>query len=179
MKRSRDASGFILLDMLVSLPVLAFLLAAMGAMAVMAFRAAFFMMADSELQQEVQMAIRQVADDARTSYALQGFSRQGKPGVTFLQYCSPDDRPPDGRIPGTYRTQYWIHRVGAVDKLVWNDVTRPLTGNHALAGVDITSFSCREIAPRLHEIRLTGRSRVTKRSYTLAVCVYGPERIDP
>ena len=51
MKGSRNTSGFILLDMLVSLPILVFLLAAMGAMAVMAFRAAFFMMADSELQQ--------------------------------------------------------------------------------------------------------------------------------
>ena len=33
MKRDRDASGFILLDVIVSLPILVFLLAAMGAMA--------------------------------------------------------------------------------------------------------------------------------------------------
>lgn len=68
--------------------------------------------------------------------------------------------------------------MGNVDKLVWKDEMRPLTGNHSLAGVDITAFSCSEVAPRLHEIRLTGRSRVTRHSYTLAVCVYGPERMD-
>ena len=70
MKGSREA-GTVLLDMLVSLPVLVFLLAAMGAMVVMAFRAAFFLIADSELHQEVQMAMRQVADEARISYRVQ------------------------------------------------------------------------------------------------------------
>lgn len=173
MKGSRNISGFILLDMLVSLPILVFLLAAMGAMAVMAFRAAFFMMADSELQQEVQMAVRQVAEDARTSYAIRGFTKDEKPGYTFYQYRSPDEA-----SSSTFRTQYWFHKVGSVDKLVWKDEMRPLTGNHSLAGVDITAFSCSEVAPRLHEIRLTGRSRVTRHSYTLAVCVYGPERMD-
>ena len=63
MKGSREA-GTVLLDMLVSLPVLVFLLAAMGAMVVMVFRAAFFLIADSELHQEVQMAMRQVAASA-------------------------------------------------------------------------------------------------------------------
>lgn len=173
MKGSRNTSGFILLDMLVSLPILVFLLAAMGAMAVMAFRAAFFMMADSELQQEVQMAVRQVAEDVRTSYAIRGFTKDEKPGYTFYQYRSPDEA-----SSSTFRTQYWVHKVGSVDKLVWKDEMRPLTGNHSLAGVDITAFSCSEVAPRLHEIRLTGRSRVTRHSYTLAVCVYGPERMD-
>ena len=161
MKGSRNTSGFILLDMLVSLPILVFLLAAMGAMAVMAFRAAFFMMADSELQQEVQMAVRQVAEDARTSYAIRGFAKDEKPGYTFYQYRSPDEA-----SSSTFRTQYWVHKVGSVDKLVWKDEMRPLTGNHSLAGVDITAFSCSEVAPRLHEIRLTGRSRVTRHSYT-------------
>ena len=116
MKGSRNTSGFILLDMLVSLPILVFLLAAMGAMAVMAFRAAFFMMADSELQQEVQMAVRQVAEDARTSYAIRGFTKDEKPGYTFYQYRSPDEA-----SSSTFRTQYWVHKVGSVEKLVWKD----------------------------------------------------------
>lgn len=173
MKRDRDTAGFILLDMIVSLPILVFLLAVMGAMAVMAFRAAFFLIADSELQQEVQMAVRQVAEDARTSYAIRAFTKDDRPGYTFYQYRSPDEAD-----VGTFRTQYWVHKMGRLDKLVWRSETRPLTGNHSLAGVSITEFSCTEIAPRLHEIRLTGQSRVTQRSYTLAVCVYGPERID-
>lgn len=173
MKRDRDASGFILLDVIVSLPILVFLLAAMGAMAVLAFRAAFFLIADSELHQEVQMAVRQVADDARTSYAIRAFNKDESPGYTFYQYRSPDEAQ-----TGSFRTQYWIHKMGAVNKLVRRDTMRPLTGNHSLAGVDITAFSCEEIAPRLYEIRLTGRSLVTQRSYTLAVAIYGPERLD-
>ena len=167
MKGSRNTSGFILLDMLVSLPILVFLLAAMGAMAVMAFRAAFFMMADSELQQEVQMAVRQVAEDARTSYAIRGFTKDEKPGYTFYQYRSPDEA-----SSSTFRTQYWVHKVGNVDKLVWKDEMRPLTGNHSLAGVDITAFSCSTApardtadgqesrdAPQLHTCRLCLRAR--------------------
>ena len=68
MKGSRNTSGFILQSKY-------------GPM--FQFRAAFFMMADSELQQEVQMAVRQVAEDARTSYAIRGFTKDEKPGYTF------------------------------------------------------------------------------------------------
>ena len=86
MKGSREA-GTVLLDMLVSLPVLVFLLAAMGAMVVMAFRAAFFLIADSELHQEVQMAMRQVADEARISYRVRSQRHNGRPSIIFYQYC--------------------------------------------------------------------------------------------
>ena len=172
MKGSREA-GTVLLDMLVSLPVLVFLLAAMGAMVVMVFRAAFFLIADSELHQEVQMAMRQVVDEARISYRVRSQRHNGRPSIIFYQYCSPDES-----LTGTFQVQYWVHRVNKVDKLVWRDATWPLTGNNSLAGVDITEFSCTELAPRLQEIRLTGRSKVTGHSYTLAVAVYGPERSD-
>lgn len=170
--RSREA-GTVLLDMLISLPVLVFLLAAMGAMAVMAFRAAFFLIADSELQQEIQMAVRQVADEARISYRMRTYLVRGKPAVIFYQYYSPEES-----LSGTYRAKYWVYRTGNLDKLVWMEEGWPLTGNHTLAGVEVTEFSCTELAPRLHEIRLTGRSTVTEHSYTLAVVVYGPERSD-
>lgn len=171
--RSSNEAGSVLLDMLVSLPVLVFLLAAMGAMAVMAFRAAFFLIADSELQQEVQMAVRQMADEARVSYEVRACQINNRPGIIFYQRRSPDES-----LTSTFPAKYWIHCVNSVDKLVWRDVSRPLTGNHSLAGVDVTELTCTELAPRLHEIRLTGRSRVTGHSYTLAVAVYGPERRD-
>ena len=57
MKGSRNTSGFILLDMLVSLPILVFLLAAMGAMAVMAFRAAFLYIENPWLDQGFDKAL--------------------------------------------------------------------------------------------------------------------------
>ena len=83
MKGSREA-GTVLLDMLVSLPVLVFLLAAMGAMVVMAFRAAFFLIADSELHQEVQMAMRQVADEAgRASSSISTARRMSRSLARF------------------------------------------------------------------------------------------------
>ncbi len=114
MKGSRNTSGFILLDMLVSLPILVFLLAAMGAMAVMAFRAAFFMMADSELQQEVQMAVRQVAEDARTSYAIRGFTKDEKPGYTFISTARRMKLPRvrSARNTGSIRWGLWTSSSG-------------------------------------------------------------------
>ena len=71
MKRARQTQsgerGVLFLDMMISLPMLVFLLAGVAAVVALAFRSAFFLMADSELEQEVQMAMRQVADDARAS----------------------------------------------------------------------------------------------------------------
>ncbi len=158
--------GMIFLDMVISLPMLVFLLAGVAAVVSLAFRSAFFLMADSELEQEIQMAVRQVADDARASYEIRNSSER----YVFKQYRGVDDK---GQ--GTYQVSYWVNVTNdKVHKLVWKDASRPLTGNHALAGVDITEFSCRKLAPRLVEIRLTGRSLVTRHRYTLKTVVYGP-----
>lgn len=119
------------------------------------------------------MAVRQMADEARVSYEVRACQINNRPGIIFYQRRSPDES-----LTSTFPAKYWIHRVNSVDKLVWRDVSRPLTGNHSLAGVDVTELTCTELAPRLHEIRLTGRSRVTGHSYTLAVAVYGPESRD-
>ena len=62
-------------------------------------------MADSELQQEVQMAVRQVAEDARTSYAIRGFTKDEKPGYTFYQYRSPDEASSSTFRTGTNQTR--------------------------------------------------------------------------
>ncbi|MFV0635143.1 hypothetical protein [Mitsuokella sp. WILCCON 0060] len=164
--RSRER-GALLLDMMVSLPMLVLLLAGAAAVAALAFRSAFFLMADSELEQEIQMAVRQVADEARSSYEV----RWRGEGCVFRQYRGVDDK---GQ--STYQVSYWVNVTqDKIHKLVWKDASRPLTGNHALAGVDITEFSCRKLAPRLVEIRLTGRSLVTKHRYTLKTVVYGPD----
>ena len=92
-------------------------------------------------------------------------------GCVFKQHRGADDK-----VQGTYQVSYWVNVTNdKVHKLVWKDASRPLTGNHALAGVDILDFSCQKLAPRLVEIRLTGRSLVTKHRYTLKTVVYGPD----
>lgn len=171
MKRARQTQsgerGVLFLNMMISLPMLVFLLAGVAAVVALAFRSAFFLMADSELEQEVQMAMRQVADDARASYEI----RVRGDGCVFKQHRGADDK-----VQGTYQVSYWVNVTNdKVHKLVWKDASRPLTGNHALAGVDILDFSCQKLAPRLVEIRLTGRSLVTKHRYTLKTVVYGPD----
>lgn len=159
--------GVLFLDMLISLPMLVLLLAGVAAVVAMAFRSAFFLTADNELQQEIQMAMRQVTDEARSSYEI----RVRGDGCVFKQYRGPEDK-----VQGVYQTSYWVNVTpDKIHKLVWADASRPLTGNHALAGVDILDFSCKKLAPKLVEIRLTGRSLVTKHRYTLKTVVYGPD----
>ncbi len=166
-RKHNGERGMIFLDMVISLPMLVLLLAGVAAVTAMAFRSAFFLMADSELEQEIQMAVRQVADDARNSYEIRNSSEK----YMFKQYRGADDKG-----TGTYNVSYWVNVThDKIHKLVWKDASRPLTGNHALAGVDITEFSCRKLAPRLVEVRLTGRSLVTGHRYTLKTAVYGPE----
>ena len=118
MKRDRDASGFILLDVIVSLPILVFLLAAMGAMAVLAFRAAFFLIADSELHQEVQMAVRQVADEARISYRVRSQRHNGRPSIIFISTA-------DESLTGTFQSVALGSPCEQGGQLVWRDATWP------------------------------------------------------
>lgn len=153
--------GFFLLDCLLSLPLLAMMILALSLLLCTGLRSTFIFWADAELHQEVQMAFRRVVQDAELAYDIQ--PHMTKKGVVFYQHQPPEA---SGKLQ-VLRTAYWIHKVSGIQKLVWRDVSQPLTGNYSLAAVEIEAFSCEPVGRGLYELRLTGRSRVTGHRYTL------------
>ena len=160
--------GFLLTDCLISLPLLAALLLAFGMMLGTALHAAFCFWADAELHQELQLAFQRIVRDAELSYDIQPhYSRKG---AVFYQYRVPDSA---GKVR-SQKTAYWLYTVKGTQKLVWRDVSQPLTGNYSLAEVEIEEFSCESVGTRLYELRLVGRSRVTGHRYALATRIALP-----
>ena len=92
-------------------------------------------------------------------------------GVVFYQHQLPKA---SGK-PKPVQTVYWVHKVSGIRKLVWRDVSQPLTGNYSLAAVEIEAFTCEPVGRGLYELRLAGRSRVTGHRYALSTRVLLPE----
>ena len=165
MRDSRE-SGFVLLEFLVSVPLLALLLGTLGVLSVFAARTFFSLYADMELHQEVQGAFVRVVGDASEAYSVRS-SLAGR-GVS-LRKRSPSLQ---AGAPSEWVT-YFVSEAARTKKLVYNDARQPITGDSRLAGVTITEFSWQEVAPLLQEFRLTGKSLLTGHTYTLSTRVYG------
>lgn len=164
-----SAQGFLLLDCLLSVPLLAVMMMALGLLLCTGVHSAFRFWADAELHQEVQMAFRRVVQDAELAYEIQPYAT--KTGIVFYQHQPPKT----SGNPKPIQTAYWIHKVSGIRKLVWRDVSQPLTGNYSLAAVEIEAFTCEPVGRGLYELRLAGRSRVTGHRYALSTCVLLPE----
>lgn len=154
--------GFILLDFLISMPMLVLLIGTVGVLSIFVARMASSLYADMELRQEVQSAFVRVIGDASEAYSVQRSVTGG--GVSFRKRSL-------GK--GDSQTTYFVSEKDRATKLVYGNAREPLTGDSYLAGVTITEFSWREVAPFLQEFRLTGKSRMTGHSYTLSTRVYG------
>lgn len=172
MKQRKNRSpehGFLLLDCLLSVPLLAMMMIALGLLLCTGIHSAFRFWADAELHQEVQMAFRRIVQDAELAYEIHPYAT--KTGVVFYQHQPP-------KASGNQRpiqTAYWIHKVSGIRKLVWRDVSQPLTGNYSLAAVEIEAFTCEPAGRGLYELRLVGCSRVTGHRYALSTRVLLPE----
>lgn len=166
--KDRREEGFILLDLLVSFPLVTLLLTALAGLSFFAARSAFMLYADMELKQEVQGAFIRIVSDASSAYSIRPFSLGHEHGVAFRKR-SPALQD-SASIEGA---AYFVHEAQRKRRLVYQDERQPITGDSQFAGVAITEFSWREISPLLQEFRLTGKSLVTGHSYSLATRVYG------
>ncbi|SFT52409.1 hypothetical protein SAMN02910356_00891 [Selenomonas sp. GACV-9] len=169
MRKDRQ-KGFVVLEAAVSLPMLALLLTAAGAMVLWSIKYYFVVMADAELHQEVQIAFERVVEDALESKAIE-------PNCTFdygYDFCKRSYvlTPVEAQ---EIRKVYWINLVEDTCKLVeGSDASAPMTGDSAMAEVTIRDFSCQEVSGHkgLYIIKLSGQSQRTGHVYTLETAVY-------
>lgn len=171
-RREGTQKGFILLEMVISVPMMLILLVSLGMVVFWGLHNYLYFLADVELQQEVQISFQRVVDDmmeAREIRPLSGY----REGYTLTKKL-PAGIENSSEKP--VRMIYEIHTIQGTHKLVCGDVSAPMTGNHSLAGVTITTFSCESEPGRsgLYVVRLTGKSEVTEHVYSLATAVYLP-----
>jgi len=159
----------ILLDFLLAFPLQLLLLMSMAVMLLAAGRWYVFLLADWELQQEISSSMQRIVRDAESGSILKAVSPEGSGGLRIIY------KRENNGVLREEKVWYWVHEKDRLHKLVRNQNTAPMTGEHALAGVDITSFSCRKVKPGLLRIGLEGKSRVTGHRYGLTTAVYVPE----
>ena len=166
MVRQNDRQGgYLLWEAALALPVLAALLATLATGFLYAGRSYLQGMAEAELRQEVQQAFQRVVDDCCRGRKLVPctYGSSGK-GVTVM---GPE---------GEKLVSYWVNKYDTTSKLVRKDTSTPLTGNHALANVQIRDFGWREEEPGLYRLWLKGYSRAAGgKDYNLVTEIYLPQ----
>ena len=163
--------GFALLETVVSIPLLVMLLMALGATALWGMQHYLSILADAELQQEVQLAFERVVEDmleAKEIRPLPGWQE----GYAIYKTMPAEN----GGAEKTVWMTYKLNTIEGTHKLVCEDAAAPMTGDHSLARVTITEFTCEPDAGAagLYRIRLTGKSEVTEHVYSLHTAVYLP-----
>jgi len=164
--------GYVLLEMLVSLPVLLFLMSVLGASVLWSFKVLSWQKDDWELQQELLYVMERIAEDAnRAEYAkiehgpqgdqlslryrrgVSGAALEGKPREVVLYGKQESERYGEGRI-------------------FVRNISMPMTGDSLLGRVNITEFRCSMETPHTLRIRLTGKSFLTKHEFSLETAVF-------
>lgn len=168
------ARGSVLLETLLAVPLLVVLLATLGSMAVFGAREYLHILADAELQQELQIAFQRVTDDALEAKAIE-LPRGRDSWVAIIKRPDPLRT---GYASDEVRINYWLNTVEGTKKLVRESERAPMTGNHALAGVNVTEFYCTPVPGEdgLYYFRLSGRSGVTGHEYRLSTAIYIPSK---
>ena len=161
-RRKTGEGGFLLTELAVSLPAFALLLTFLAFALAWGWRTYQQEIADAELRQELQTAAARVAETALHSDRI----RESYPGMYEMhQRVRLNDR-----SSGEALERYWL----ANGRLVHNFASFPMTGSFAGAGVHVSSFSIAPNAerPRLYDIKITGTSTATGRSYTVETSIY-------
>ena len=152
-----------MLELIVALPLIALLLSFCAMVALWSFRQYQMVVANNELREECEIAFRRIAEDVQLSSRV----LQNPGGGYRLERI-------DGSTERVGYVTYFLNTVGEQHKLVRGNVRQPITGDHALARVDVTKFRIEELAGRkgLYQLELDAQSLTTGRKFTLRTRVY-------
>lgn len=170
----KKQQGAIFLEAALMIPLLAVLIMSAVAIFFWAVRVYFMQLADIELEQEMQSAFQRVVEEALKADDIQPNHR--RQSVRFYKKQNPLV---DAVVPGeTFTTDYWLHTQYGLSKLVLGSNNAPLTGDHALAGVNILEFTVDsdESRPGVYYLHMVGKSEVTNHEYSLCTAVYLPAK---
>ena len=120
------------------------------------------------------MAFQRVIEDALTAEEI----RIAPKGSSYVFVKKKNPLKPVKDTAEELAIRYWVNEMDGAQKLVRIRENYPLTGDHALADVDITEFSISPDSqwPGIYHIRMTGKSGVTNHEYSLCSAVYVPAR---
>ncbi len=158
-------AGLAALELLLVLPVLAGIMLSLVWGIKAASRNYLELRARAEVRQEVQQAFIRVVDDCLGATAIS----RGNTVESIRIY--------DGELAVK---EYFVNEdKNHVRKLVENRANLPMTGNHAWAMVEVTSFGVKAVdatgRPGLYRIWLAARStRAAREIYSLATEIYLP-----
>lgn len=156
------------------IPLLALLVMTAVSIFFWAVRVYFVQLADIELEQEMQLSFQRVVEEGLKSDDIQ--PSHHRHGIKFFKKQNPLV---DAVVPGeTIATDYWLHTTSGLSKLVLGSDNAPLTGDHALAGVNILEFTVDsdEDRPGVYYLHMVGKSEVTNHEYSLCSAVYLPAK---
>ena len=165
--------GFLLLETLLSLPILVFLLTMLGGIVLWMGRCAYMELADWELESSMGIVMNRLTEDINWAESVECY--KGSKGYDKVKISAHIDgvKGKNERFPlkaidymNAQNDEYHGHRI------VYMSPDAPLTGNSILGKVLITDFDCERIAEDLVSVRLSGKSLRSMHEYTLSTVVH-------
>lgn len=154
-------------EAVISLPVISLLLLSMASLLMWTVHNYLQIVAENELQQEVQLAFQRVVNDCQQGAYLTKY-----PYFTDCLVVKDSE----GKTIASYHT----NKPRYTRKLVYYQDDSPMTGDHTLAEVDIESFGWEEVKPGLYRVWLQGYSRLAlHKHYKLVTEVFLPGKRSP
>ncbi|MBQ7479929.1 MAG: hypothetical protein IJT01_13705 [Selenomonadaceae bacterium] len=165
--------GAILLETLISLPVIVFLISALGGCILWSFKTISWQKDDWELQQELHYVMERLVEDAnRAEYAKITHLAEGDSVCLYYRQnmtrAALEKREPDMSI--TYAKKD-SEKYGE-GRMIVDNPSMPMTGDSIFGRVNITRFRCDMVSPHIMQVQLTGKSFLTKHEYTLETAVF-------
>lgn len=170
-KNKPNERGFIFLEVIIGLPIIAMLLATIGAVILWSMHQYQCCRADWELQYEVTQAFSSVVADMEIASAVKKYPFYDGAGIWLEQ----------PKVTATGKEQiktvaYWVHMVKSTKKLVKDDASFPLTGDNATqVYIKKLDWGENEKFPGVYELKLTGFNWDTDHEYSLFTAVYVPQ----
>lgn len=160
-------SGFVMLETLLTVPMVAILLTAFLTAGLWGLRSYALILSDIELHEEMNAAMQRLMDDMQSAKRIEVLtSRSGNSDIYLVPWT---ERGEAGEEISYYlRREYSVRNM----KLVRNRASNPLTGDHLLARVTIDRFFCEEIRPHVYRVEFIGHSFIGRHRYRLMTMVY-------
>ena len=161
-----DESGFSLLEISMSLPVLSLLLCTMAVSFLWTIRLFVYELADWTLQREMERAMERVMEEGRSAFQVDvSNDRQGTRDYIYFRYSKGSST----CFFADMTNSTWVYKIYRLDS------TYPLTGDDAFAQTFISRFNCELEHPGIMRLEILGHCMTTGHAFQLVKEEFLPE----
>ncbi len=170
--RLRNEHGYVLLEALLSLPMMIFLMTLLGGIFLWMGKTAYIQLADWELENSMTIVMNRLVDDLVRAKQVDWY--HGVYDDNLRIYAHADGDPKSAEKFPLVTKLYARKRDGGHHRyrIIYQTASAPLTGSSILGNVYVSDFQCERVAPDILHIICTGTSDRTNHSYTLETSVY-------